>query len=329
MTVQSTRVTTGAVAFTGVTKSYGTVRAVDGLDLRLDRGTTVALLGPNGAGKSTTIGMLLGLLQPDSGTVTTLGASPEQAVRTGRVGAMPQNGRLIGGVTVRELLGFVRRSYAVKAKASGRASAVPSLTALMDAAHITDLAGRKADQLSGGQAQRVRFAIAVAGAPDLIVLDEPTTGLDIEARRDLWASVRGYAETGRTVLFSTHYLEEADEYADRIVVIDRGRVIADGTSDDIKRRVPGRTVAFDLAGASPAPETLPGVVSSEIRGNRVRLHTTDSDATVLALAGAGCVRNLEVVGAGLEEAFLTLTHNTPPHNTVEHNTVEHADGGTR
>ena len=291
------------MVFTAAAKSYGAVRAVDGLDLRLDRGTSVALLGPNGAGKSTTIAMLLGLVPPDAGTVEVLGTAPQRAVRDGRIGAMPQSGRLIGGVTVRELLGFVRRTYAARA----RGRTVPPLAETMEIAHITDLAGRRADRLSGGQAQRVRFAIAVAGAPELLVLDEPTTGLDIETRRELWASVRSYAELGRTILFSTHYLEEADEHADRIVVIDRGRVIADGTSEAIKRRVPGRTVGFDLDGSVAALDGLPGVVGSEVRGDRVRLHTTDSDVTVLALAEAGMVRNLEVTGAGLEEAFLALT----------------------
>ncbi|MWA00191.1 ATP-binding cassette domain-containing protein [Actinomadura sp. LD22] len=325
MTVQTTE-TASAAEFAGVTKSYGTVRAVDGLDLRLDRGTSVALLGPNGAGKSTAIGMLLGLLQPDRGTVALLGTTPAQAVRAGRVGAMPQSGRLIGGVTVRELLGFVRLAYARKSRAHAKEPPVPALSELMEAARITELAGRRADQLSGGQAQRVRFAIAMAGAPDLIVLDEPTAGLDIEARRELWAAVRGYAEKGGTVLFSTHYLEEADDHADRIVVLDRGRVVADGTSESIKRRVPGRTVSFDLAGPAPSLDVLPGVVSSEVSGGRARLHTTDSDATVLALAEAGCVRNLEVTGARLEEAFLTLTHAGP---ALTHAGGAHAEGGAR
>ncbi|MFD6158380.1 ABC transporter ATP-binding protein [Nocardia sp. NPDC060256] len=289
-----------AVIFAGVTKSYGAVRAVCGLDLRLARGQTVALLGPNGAGKSTVIGMLLGLIPPDGGTISVLGATPERAVRDGRIGAVPQSGRLIPGVTVRELVGFVHRTYA-------RRRPVGSLAELMDTAQLTELAGRRADRLSGGQAQRVRLAIAVAGAPDLIILDEPTTGLDIESRRELWANIRSYTERGATVLFSTHYLDEADDHADRIVVIDRGRVIAEGTSEQIKERVPGRRVSIEFTSPAPVLDALPGVVGSETRGSRVHLHTTDADATVLALAEAGLLRNLEVVGASLEEAFLTLT----------------------
>ncbi|MFC5181679.1 ABC transporter ATP-binding protein [Actinomadura harenae] len=294
-----------AVEAHGVTKSFGAVRAVDGLGLRLDRGRTVALLGPNGAGKSTLISMILGLRTPDTGTVRVLGGSPERAVRAGRVGAMPQTGRLIGGVTVRELVGFVQRAHASVARGP-----MPSTAELMDIARISDLAGRRADGLSGGQAQRVRFALAVAGAPDLIVLDEPTAALDIESRHELWVAIRACAERGATVLFSTHYLEEADAEADRIVVVDRGRVVADGTSDEIKRRVPGRTVSVD-ASVLPDPSGLPGVLSSEVDGRRVRLHTTDADATVLALAAAGAVRDLEVTGASLEQAFLTLTHSAP------------------
>lgn len=285
-----------------MSKSFGDVRAVRDLDLRLEQGRTVALLGPNGAGKSTLISMILGLRTPDAGTVRVLGETPERAVRAGRVGAMPQTGRLIGGVTVRELVGFVQRAHAAVTRGP-----MPSQDELMAIARISDLGGRRADALSGGQAQRVRFALAVAGAPDLIVLDEPTAALDIESRRELWAAIRACAERGATVLFSTHYLEEADAEADRIVVVDRGRIAADGTSDEIKRRVPGRTVSVD-ASVLPDPSGLPGVVSSEVDGRRVRLHTTDADATVLALAAAGAVRDLEVTGASLEQAFLTLTH---------------------
>ncbi|WP_307797055.1 ABC transporter ATP-binding protein [Actinomadura barringtoniae] len=310
-----TELGTTAVSLREVTKSYpgkgGTgVRAVDGLTLDLACGRTVALLGPNGAGKSTAIGLMLGLIPPDSGRVAVFGETPERAVRSGRIGAMPQTGRLIPGVTVRELVTFVHRTY------TGKGRPVPPAGELMETAMIADLAGRRADRLSGGQAQRVRFAIAVAGAPDLIVLDEPTTGLDIEARRELWAAIRAYAGRGSTVLFSTHYLEEADAEADRIVVVDRGKVIADGTGEDIKRRVPGRTVSVDFTGSFTDLDALPHVVSSEVRGTRAHLHTTDSDATVMALAQAGLLRNLEVKGAGLEEAFLTLTGSSKATTTT-------------
>ncbi|WP_051107825.1 ABC transporter ATP-binding protein [Actinomadura atramentaria] len=294
--------TTEPVVLDGVAKSYGPVRAVAGIDLAVAAGGVVALLGPNGAGKSTTIAMLLGLTEPDSGRAALFGGPPERAVRAGRVGAMPQDGRLIGGVSVRELVAFARGAYA----RAGRD--VPPLDELLETARLTGVAGRRADRLSGGQAQRVRFALAVAGNPDLLVLDEPSAGLDAEARRDLWAAVRGCAARGATVLFSTHYLAEADEFADRIVVVDRGRVVADGTSTAIKARVPARTVSLDLGDTPPAAlDALPGVVGGEVRGGRAELHTTDSDATVRALADAGLLRGLEVRGASLEEAFLTLT----------------------
>lgn len=290
--------TENAVAFADATKCYGPVCAVDRLDLDVERGRTVALLGPNGAGKSTAISMLLGLTPPDSGRVEVFGGDPEVAVRAGRVGAMPQDGKLVPRVKVKELLRFVRETY----------PDAPPLGEVLATAGITELADRWVDRLSGGQTQRVRFAIALAGEPDLIVLDEPTAALDVESRRALWASMRSYAERGHTIVFSTHHLEEADEHADRIVVLARGRVIADGTSAQIKERVTGRTVSFELGGASMAGlERLPGVVAAEVLGARARLRTTDSDATVLALAAAGLVRELEVTGAGLEEAFLALT----------------------
>ncbi|MGI8332804.1 ATP-binding cassette domain-containing protein [Actinomadura scrupuli] len=286
-----------AVTFTGVTKDFGAVRAVDGLTLGIPCGQTVALLGPNGAGKSTSISMLLGLIPPGTGTVRLFGADPERAVRAGRVGAMPQDGRLIPRVGVRELVSFVRGTY----------PSPPPLAEILETARIADLAGRRVDGLSGGQAQRVRFALALAGDPDLIVLDEPTAALDVESRRELWASIRAFAARGRTVLFSTHYLEEADDHADRIVVMGRGRLVADGTPAEIKERVCGRTVSVDTGRSISELAALPGVVAVEIRADRARLSTTDSDATVIALARAGAVRNLEVTGADLEEAFLTLT----------------------
>ncbi|MFD5031438.1 ATP-binding cassette domain-containing protein [Streptomyces sp. NPDC058405] len=306
--------TSAAVSFTGVAKSFGAVRAVDGIGLDIPRGETVALLGRNGAGKSTTIGLLLGLDEPDAGTVRLFGGPPSRAVAAGRVGAMLQDGRPIRRVTVRELVAFVASTFP---------DPLPVAEAL-GLAGLTDVADRRIDKLSGGQLQRVRFAVALAGGPELIVLDEPTAALDVEARRSFWGSMRAYAERGNTVLFSTHYLEEADTNADRIVVIDHGRIVADGTSELIKGSVGGHLVSFDLpddlAGepAEPASQgaglgteerlgLLPGVISVEIRGRRARLRTDDSDATVVALAGLDAIRRLEVAPATLEDAFLALT----------------------
>lgn len=286
------------MSFTGAVKAFGTVRAVDGVDLEIGRGETVALLGRNGAGKSTTISLLLGLNEPDEGTVALFGGSPEAAVRAGRVGAMLQETRPVPRVTVRKLVSFV----------AGRYPAPLPVADALELAGIADLAGRRVDRLSGGQVQRVRFAMALAGNPDLIVLDEPTAALDVEARRAFWDSMRSYARRGHTVLFSTHYLEEADAHADRILVIDHGRLVADGTGEQLKRAVGGNLVSFDLAGRGTEGLTLlPGVVSVEVRGDRARLRTEDSDATVLALAELGAIRGLEVVPASLDDAFMALT----------------------
>ncbi|MFE7165960.1 ABC transporter ATP-binding protein [Streptomyces sp. NPDC057616] len=287
-----------AVSFTGAVKNFGAVRAVRGVDLRIEAGETVALLGRNGAGKSTTISLLLGLNEPDEGSVRLFGAPPEQAVRAGKVGAMLQEGRAVPRVTVQELVSFVARRYP---------GPMPVARALR-LAGITELAGRRVDRLSGGQTQRVRFAVALAGNPSVIVLDEPTAALDVEARHAFWTSMRSYARLGHTVLFSTHHLEEADAHADRIVVIDQGRIVADGTGDQLKRAVGGSLVAFDLAGRSTAGlELLPGVRSVEVRGDRARLRSDDPDATVIALAELNAIRGLEVVPASLDDAFLALT----------------------
>ncbi|MEV6108329.1 ABC transporter ATP-binding protein [Streptomyces sp. NPDC051940] len=295
----NTATTAPAVHLAGAAKDYGPVRAVAGIDLAIDRGESVALLGRNGAGKSTTIGLILGLLEPTGGTVKLFGEPPASAVRAGRVGAMLQEGRPLTRVTVREVVTFVGRRYP---------KPLP-VAEVLELAGLTDLADERVDRLSGGQAQRVRFALAMAGEPELIVLDEPTAALDVDSRRAFWRAMRAYAERGNTVLFSTHYLEEADENADRIVVIDRGRKAADGTAEDIKRTVGGSLVAFDLAGApTESLSRLPGVSSLEIRGDRALLRSSDSDATVLALAGQGLIRNLEVAPASLEDAFVTLTH---------------------
>jgi ABC-2 type transport system ATP-binding protein len=290
-----------AIEFTNVSKSYGSVQAVRSLDLAVETGRTVALLGPNGAGKSTAIGMLLGLLRADSGMVQVFGGNPDSAVAQGRIGAMLQEGALVHGVTVRELVDFVRSLYP---------DPLP-LDEVLRVAGLTDLARRRADQLSGGQTQRVRFALAIAGAPRLLVLDEPTAAMDVETRRAFWASMRAYAAGGRTILFATHYLEEADENADRVIVISRGLVVADGTAAEIKARAGGKTVRFTLGDQSAAGlDRLPGVTEVEIRGAVALLRTDDADATTEALYRTGLrVRDLEIKGADLEDAFLSLTND--------------------
>ncbi|MFD5464885.1 ABC transporter ATP-binding protein [Kitasatospora sp. NPDC127059] len=304
---------TEVAAFRGVGKSYGRVRAVDGLDLVLRPGETVALLGPNGAGKSTSLDLLLGLREPDQGSVTLFGGTPRAAIEDGRVGAMLQSGGLMTDVKVRELV-----ELACKVHPRGR-----SVTEVLTDAGITELAERRVDKLSGGQEQRVRFALAIAGDSDLIVLDEPTTGMDVSVRQAFWASMRAQADAGRTVLFATHYLEEADSIADRVLVLHRGRLIADGSSAEIKARAGARRIAFELHDADVAADAarfdeavlraLPGVqsldVTARVPGVRtVRIRTSDADASMAGIYRAGLYpRGLEVAGVGLEQAFLTIT----------------------
>jgi ABC-2 type transport system ATP-binding protein len=292
--------TAPVVAFDQVSKAYGEVRAVDGLSLTLRPGETVALLGPNGAGKSTTLDLLLGLKQPDSGSLRLFGATPREAIVAGRVGAMLQSGGLMDEVTVAELVRLACDLHPKPYKPND----------VLARAGIAQIADRKVNKLSGGQAQRVRFALATAGDSDLIVLDEPTTGMDVTTRQAFWATMREQADQGRTVLFATHYLEEADAIADRVLVLHRGRLLADGTAAEIKAKAGARRVSFDLEGTiDEAPlRNLPFLTSIDISGHTVRIQSTDADATVHALYGLGVYpRNLEVAGLGLEQAFVAIT----------------------
>jgi ABC-2 type transport system ATP-binding protein len=288
-----------AVNLTGLEKSHGPVRAVAGVDLRIAPGEVVALLGPNGAGKSTTIDMLLGLATPDAGTVRIFGLPPGEAVRRGRVGAMLQLGELLPRVTVREVVHLT-------AALQGHAAHVDRS---LERAGIADLARRRTGKLSGGQAQRVRFAMATVADPDLLVLDEPTAGMDVATRRHFWETMRAEAVAGRTVVFATHYLEEADEHADRIVLLGSGRVVADGSITEVKQLARGHTIRATLPGADTAAlEALPGVERVERRGETVVLHCGDSDSALrelLATEPDAC--HVEVSGADLTDAFLSLT----------------------
>jgi ABC-2 type transport system ATP-binding protein len=285
-----------AVEFEAVSYRYGSVTALDNVDLRVERGEVVALLGPNGAGKSTAMNLLLGVMPPDSGQVRLFGGDPAPAAATGRLTVMFQENRLPSRYIVADLLDFLHGAYA---------NPIPVLE-VFDIAGLTGILGRDTEKLSGGEAQRTRFAMALIGRPDLFVLDEPTSALDVESRRALWAALRGHAAEGSTVVFSTHNLDEAEDNADRVVVLAKGACVAVGSPAEIKRLVPGRMVSVE-AGDSPALAELPGVVSVEHRAGRAYLTSTDADATVLELAARGLVRDLEVVGANLEEAFVALT----------------------
>jgi ABC-2 type transport system ATP-binding protein len=287
------------IALSRLTKSYGQVRAVRGIDLSIARGETVALLGPNGAGKSTTIDMVLGLTKPDSGSVSLFGMPPAEAVAKGAVGGMLQTGELVQYLTVREAVTMVASVYPHPLR-------VDDVLRLTGAAAFAD---QRTNRLSGGQTQRVRFAIALIGDPDLLLLDEPTAAIDVEGRHEFWAAMRTIAAQGKTIIFATHYLEEADAFADRIVLLARGRIVADGPATEIKAKVSGRTIRATLPGADPARlAALPGVTNAELHGDAVALSCGDSDAALRALlAQFPSVHDIEVLGAGIEEAFLALT----------------------
>src|SRR5499433_2676376 len=289
-----------AVVFRDVVKVYHPdIKALDHVSFDIQPGETVALLGPNGAGKSTAIDTMLGLRTPASGEVRILGGSPAAAVAAGHIGGMLQTGGLPEGAKVSDLAGLFRQLYRDRR----------SVGELLRLARIDDLADRRVEQLSGGQAQRVRFALALAGNPELLFLDEPTAALDVEARRHFWRSVETIAAHGTTVLFATHYLDEADANASRIIVVNHGRVIADGTPADIKAFTATRTVRFTTPAPDPAELLrLPGVGDVLVNGNAVTVRTSDADATLPALYALGRqIKAMEVGGGGLEEALIALT----------------------
>jgi ABC-2 type transport system ATP-binding protein len=300
------------IVLQGLTKTFkspqGPVEAVRGVDISISPGETVALLGPNGAGKSTTIDMLLGLLPPDAGTVSIFGKTPQDAIAAGSVGAMLQTGGVVQYLSVRELLTMMASLY----------PAPLDIDEVIELTKIGDIAERRTTKLSGGQSQRLRFAVGLISNPDLLVLDEPTVALDVEARRDFWATMREFASRGKTVVFATHYLEEADEFADRIILMAHGEVVADGPATEIKAAVAGsKRIRTTLPGVDTnALRLLPGVTTVETRGDAVILNCTDSDLALRALLPAYPeARDIEVSGAGLEEAFLELTKD--PATNVE------------
>ena len=292
-----------AIRLEGLVKSWkgpsGPVHAVRGIDVTISRGDTVALLGPNGAGKSTTIDMILGLARPDGGHVSVFGRAPSDAVKAGLVGGMLQTGALIRGLSVRELVAMVASLYPDPLDIDE----VLGLAGLMDAAE------QRTEKLSGGQTQRARFAVAVVSNPELLILDEPTVAMDVEGRRAFWVAMRGFAARGKTVMFATHYLDEADANADRAVLLAHGKIVADGPTTEIKGRVGTRTIRATLPDVRDDElAAITGVNSAERHGDAVILVCSDSDTAIRELlVRYPAARDIEITGAGLEDAFVRLT----------------------
>jgi ABC-2 type transport system ATP-binding protein len=246
--------------------------------------------------------MLLGLASPDAGHVQIFGMTPAEAIAQGAIGAMLQAGAVLDNLTVRELIDMMGSLYPQPL----------GVDETLELAGLADIADRRTNKLSGGQSQRVRFAVAMVSNPDLLVLDEPTVAMDVESRHQFWDSMRAFTSRGKTVLFATHYLEEADANADRIILLARGEVVADGPATEIKAATGGRQIRGTLPGADlDALRALPGVHRAERRGDSIALHCADSDLTVRALLHAfPTIRDLEITGAALEAAFLQLTSAT-------------------
>lgn len=293
-------VTAPAARLTAISKRYDDKVALRDVSLDIAPGGVIALLGPNGAGKTTTVKLLLGLAAPTSGSVELFGQNPRNTASRRRIGAMLQVGKVPETLRVHEHIDLFRSYYPSPMAA----------TEVYSAAGLEGLEDRKFGDLSGGQRQRVLFALAICGNPDMLFLDEPTLGFDVEARRGFWDQIRGFVARGRTVLLTTHYLEEADALADRIVVIDHGSVIADGTPAQIKQRVSGRRIRCTTRLSEADLRAIPGVSDVRYdRGNVALMVVTAESVTRELLWADETLSNLEVSGIQLEEAFLALTHS--------------------
>ncbi|WP_231443788.1 ABC transporter ATP-binding protein [Brevibacterium zhoupengii] len=300
-----------AVVLDHLTKRFGDLTAVDDIDLSIRPGEVVAFLGPNGAGKTTTIDMLLGLSRPTKGSVEVFGMTPRQAVSRGLVSSVMQTGGLLDDLTVQETVEYTSAIFASSL----------DVDVVLARAGITDIAKSTVKKCSGGQKQRLRFAMALLPDPALIVLDEPTTGMDVTGRRDFWHEMRADALHGKTILFATHYLEEADEFADRVILVSGGRIVADGPAHEIRAMASAKTVSatvplddgINRADGPDRPDSLlallgglVGVESVEVQGRRLKMRTTDSDAAARALFDNACT-DLEISSHSLEDAFISLT----------------------
>src|SRR5215469_14244753 len=290
----------GVAQVRSLTKTYGQVTALHKVSLDLRPGELLALLGPNGAGKTTLVRMLLGLASPDSGTVTVFGGDPRDEAMRYRVGAMLQVARVPETLKVREHIDLFSSYYPTP---------LP-ISETLRIAGLEDLKDRRFGELSGGQRQRVLFAISICGDPDILFLDEPTVGLDVEARRLMWSQIRALVARGKTVLLTTHYLNEADALADRILVLQHGTIVAEGTPSDIKSRAIGKQIRFSSRLALDEIRAIPGVVSLTADQQKFELQVQAAEPVVRELLlRDSWLSDLEVSTAGLEEAFLALTQN--------------------
>lgn len=300
---------TEAVALRGAVKEFraggASFRAVDGVDLSIPRGEIVALLGSNGAGKTTTLDMVLGLTNPSAGDVTVFGEPPRRAVRAGRVSAVLQTGGLLRDLSVRETVTLVASTFR---------DPMP-VEAVMERANITGIAKRRVSKCSGGEQQRLRFALALLPDPALLVLDEPTAGMDVTARAEFWDTMREDARAGRTVVFATHYLEEADAFAQRIVMMAGGRIVADGTTAEIRATATGRRVQAYVPAAREAAvvaelEAMPEVRAVAADAGRLVVTAADSDAVARALLTRLGAHDLEITAGSMDDAFRLLTERS-------------------
>jgi ABC-2 type transport system ATP-binding protein len=287
-----------AASLEGVNKNYGSIRALRGVNFSVHAGEIVALLGPNGAGKTTAVKLLLGLMQPNAGKVRVFAGDPTNPENRTRTGAMLQVGRVPETLRVREHIDLFASYY----------DKPMEIRDVLAAAGLEKIADRKFGDLSGGQKQRVLFALAICGDPDLLFLDEPTVGLDVEARRMLWDEIRRMVDRGKTVLLTTHYLQEADALADRVAVINQGEIIAEGTPAEIKSKTNGKKIRCISSLSLNALREIPGV--ADVKEDREAVEITSAQAERVVrelLARDESLSGLEVTSAGLEEAFLALT----------------------
>ncbi|WP_022873543.1 ABC transporter ATP-binding protein [Nesterenkonia alba] len=293
---------TEAITLDEVVRSFpdgsgGRFRAVDSVSLSFARGEVTALLGPNGAGKTTLIDMMLGLNHPESGSVTVLGGSPKKAAQRGRIGALLQTGGLLPDLTVKETVQII---------AALHVDPLP-VGEVLATAGLTEIASRTVGKCSGGQQQRLKFALALLPSPEIIVLDEPTAGMDVSARHEFWDRMRITADAGTTVLFATHYLEEAEQFARRTVLMHHGRIIADGPTDEVRQQAGAAHVRVSWSPSSADLHAVPHVISHEIHGSTVTFRTDDADALARYLLTATEAHGITVRPATLEEAFMQLT----------------------